>query len=114
MDVQAIDTAHAASAATAQMQPQAQAPGLPAFPAPPEGGGDQRVSDPTLHAALSRLVGGGSNVSVQFKVIGQNEIVTVFKNAETGEEITQFPSEAMVLIAQFFNKLAGAVVDRTA
>jgi len=59
-------------------------------------------------------VGGGSKVSVQYRVVGQNEIVTVFKNADTGEVITQFPPEAMVLIAQFFNKLAGAVVDRTA
>lgn len=112
MDVQAIDTSHAAVAAAT---PQAAAPGLPAFPAPSEGPrGDQRVSDATLHDALSQLVGSGSQVSVQFKVVGQNEVVTVFKNAETGEEITQFPSEAMVLIAQFFNKLAGAVVDRTA
>ncbi|HEX3463997.1 MAG TPA: hypothetical protein VHS78_08125 [Candidatus Elarobacter sp.] len=116
MDVQAIDkTAPAVVAATAP-QPSAQAPGLQAFPAqseanhaPPEHG-----PDATLHAALSSLVGGGSQVSVQFKVVGQNEIVTVFKNAETGQEITQFPAEAMVLIAQFFNKLAGAVVDRTA
>ena len=38
----------------------------------------------------------------------------MFKNSDTGEVITQFPPEAMVLIAQFFNKLAGAVVDRTA
>jgi len=38
----------------------------------------------------------------------------VFKNSDTGEVITQFPPEAMVLIAQFFNKLAGAVLDRTA
>jgi len=112
MDVQAIDNAPLASAV---LTPQAQAPGLPAFPAPSESARpDQHVSDPTLHAALSQLVGGGSHVSVQFKVVGPNEIVTVFKNAQTGEEITQFPSEAMVLIAQFFNKLAGAVVDRTA
>jgi hypothetical protein len=111
MDVQAIDTVQAAGRSGAAPAPQAQAPGLPAFPVP-EGG--QQLSDATLHAALSQLVGGGSHVAVQFKVVGQNEIVTVFKNAETGEEITQFPSEAMVLIAQFFNKLAGAVVDRTA
>jgi hypothetical protein len=109
MDVQAIDTTQAAARTGAAATPQAQAPGLPAFP---EDG--QPVSDATLHDALSQLVGGGSQVAVQFKVVGQNEIVTVFKNAQTGEEITQFPSEAMVLIAQFFNKLAGAVVDRTA
>jgi uncharacterized FlaG/YvyC family protein len=116
MDVQAIDQTGAAgqTAQPGQTAPAATAtaPGLPAFPDPTQK--PQRVSDETLHAALSQLVGGGSHVSVQFKVVGQNDIVTVFKNSETGEVITQFPSEAMVLIAQFFNKLAGAVVDRTA
>ncbi len=73
-----------------------------------------QVDEPTLHHALSQLVGGGSKVSVSYRVVEPNEIVTVFTNAETGQVITQFPSEAMVQIAQFFNKLAGAVVDRTA
>ena len=110
MDVQAIDQAQATGQAAA-----AAPAGLPAFPAPPDPSQKmQHVNDETLHHALSQLVGGGSHVSVQFKVVGQNDIVTVFKNSETGEVITQFPSEAMVLIAQFFNKLAGAVVDRTA
>jgi uncharacterized FlaG/YvyC family protein len=40
--------------------------------------------------------------------------VTVFRNADTGEEIVQFPPETMILIAQLFDKLAGAVLDRTA
>ncbi|MEA2719528.1 MAG: FlaG protein [Candidatus Eremiobacteraeota bacterium] len=110
MDVQAIDQAQATGQAAA-----AAPAGLAAFPTPPDAGQKpQHLADETLHAALSQLVGGGSHVSVQFKVVGQNDIVTVFKNSETGEVITQFPSEAMVLIAQFFNKLAGAVVDRTA
>ena len=115
MDVQAIDqtqvTAQAAVAAAVQ------AGQLSAFPTPPvpsEKPAFPHPGDSTLHNALSQLVGSGSHVSVQFRVVGQNEIVTVFTNAETGEVITQFPPEAMVLIAQFFNKLAGAVVDRTA
>jgi FlaG protein len=109
MDVQAIDQTQAAA--------QASVPGaLQAFPAPPDPSQPkpQVVKDETLHRALSQLVGGGSHVSVQFRVVGANEIVTVFKNSDTGEVITQFPPEAMVLIAQFFNKLAGAVLDRTA
>jgi hypothetical protein len=109
MDVQAIDKAAAAgqpAAAVVQRGP------LPAFPDP--SAHQANSADQTLHNALSQLVGGGSRVSVQYRVVGQNEIVTVFKNADTGEVITQFPPEAMVLIAQFFNKLAGAVVDRTA
>jgi len=114
MDVQAIDQAAASTAATATAPAAAPAPiGLPAFPAPADAK-MQHIHDETLHRALSQLIGGGSHVSVQFKVVGPNDVVTVFKNSETGEVITQFPSEAMVLIAQFFNKLAGAVVDRTA
>ena len=112
MDVQAIDQAvtHAASSAQAVA-------GLPAFPPPPDptsGKSLPTVPGETLHRALSQLVGGGSNVSVQFRVERPNEIVTVFTNSDTGEVITQFPAEAMVLIAQFFNKLAGAVLDRNA
>ena len=118
MDVQTIDQAQAAAAAPAVT------PGAPAAPAaqpaPPAHATDVPFMKPphrdeTLHNALSHLVGGGSNVSVQFKVShGPNEIVTVFTNKDTGEVISEFPAESMVLIAQFFNKLAGAVVDRTA
>lgn len=135
MDVQAIDSAGAAATATAaaaatatsgatgaasvaaaangtgSAQPAAKL--LPAFPTPPVPGAKHQ-GDETLHNALSQLVG-GAHVSVQFRVVeGTHDIVTVFKNADTGEVITQFPPEALVLIAQFFNKLAGAVVDRTA
>jgi hypothetical protein len=134
MDVQAIDSAGAAAtanaAATATATAAASTPGnaaaasgtgmtqpapklLAAFPTPPAPG-QKHEPDETLHKALSQLVG-GANVSVQFRVVeGTHDIVTVFKNADTGEVITQFPPEALVLIAQFFNKLAGAVVDRTA
>jgi FlaG protein len=116
MDVLAIDPAAGTPAAqTAQAAvpsgpvgalPQAPDPNFKTLP---------KVADETLHRALSQLVGGGSNVSVQFRVSHDPEqVVTVFRNADTGEVITQFPSEALVLIAQFFNKLAGAVLDRTA
>jgi hypothetical protein len=113
MDVQTIE-------GQAAVPPAAIAPGAPAAPAAPAQADAPHLkaphsADETLHNALSHLVGGGSNVSVQFKVVhGTNQIVTVFTNKDTGEEISQFPAESMVLIAQFFNKLAGAVVDRTA
>jgi len=109
MDVQAIDQSQpTALAATAPPV------GLPAFPTPADAKKSEPAAGETLHRALSQLVGGGSHVSVQFKVVGPGEVVTVFKNTDTGEVITQFPAESMVLIAQFFNKLAGAVLDRTA
>ncbi len=125
MDVQAIDPGQIAAAVSSppangtfpaahagtpapEAAAHAAAPGtLPAHKPP--------ASDETLHRALSHLVGGGSNVTVQFRVShGPNEIVTVFKNVDTGEVISEFPAQSMVLIAQFFNKLAGAVLDRTA
>lgn len=108
MDVQAIDPAHATSSS-------APAAAVATVPSPTIGEKKVEVQDETLHHALSQLAGGGSKVSVQFRVLHHpNEIVTVFKNAETGEEIAQFPSETMIQIAQFFDKLAGAVVDRNA
>jgi hypothetical protein len=116
MDVQAIDPAAGTPAAQVA---QANVPSGPvgALPQAPDPNFKPLplVADETLHRALSQLVGGGANVSVQFRVIQDlGEIVTVFRNADTGEVITQFPPEALVLIAQFFNKLAGAVLDRTA
>ena len=115
MDVQAIDQSQTA-AYTAAASAQQSAPGLPAFPQAAQPGAPAPAhGDETLHSALAQLVGGGSDVSVQFQVSHDpNEVVTVFKNAQTGEVMAQFPRESMVLIAQFFNKLAGAVVDRSA
>jgi uncharacterized FlaG/YvyC family protein len=124
MDVQAIDPGQIAAAAPAPpaggtypVQP-ANGTHAEAHAATPHSDAPTqkpRASDETLHRALSHLVGGGSNVSVQFRVVhAPNEIVTVFKNADTGEVISEFPAQSMVLIAQFFNKLAGAVLDRTA
>ena len=110
MDVQAIDLAQAPAST-----PPVPVVGLPALPATSgTNGSSSPAADQTLHRALSQLVGGGSHVSVQFKVVSPGEVVTVFKNSDTGEVITQFPAESMVLIAQFFSKLAGAVLDRTA
>ncbi len=113
MDVQAIDQGVSAAGGQATTGQAAPVPGLPAFPQA-DGTKKPAQTDETLHRALSQLVGGGSHVTVQFRVVGPDEIVTVFKNKDTGEVITQFPSEAMVLIAQFFNQLAGTVLDRQA
>ncbi len=115
MDVQAIDQVHAGAPAAqaGQAAPAAHSGAPAAVPEPVKK--PAHSTDETLHRALSHLVGGGSNVTVQFRVVhGPNEIVTVFKNTDTGEVISEFPAESMVLIAQFFNKLAGSVVDRTA
>ena len=122
MDVQAIDPGQVAAAAPAAPAAAAQPadgthPAAHAGTPAPDAKAAQkpRASEETLHRALSHLLGGGANVAVQFRVVhAPNEIVTVFKNADTGEVISECPSQSMVLIAQFFNKLAGAVLDRTA
>src|SRR6202011_5897179 len=91
MDVQAIDQTQAtAQAAVAAAGQAGQLPPFPTPPAPGEKPPQPTIGDGTLHNALSQLVGSGSHVSVQFLVVGQNEIVTGFKKAETGEMINQF------------------------
>jgi hypothetical protein len=124
MDVQPID-------ATAQAMMTPAAPAVPAAPAaalsssqaaatPPPGAhrsvpAPAQIEDSTLHKALSQLIGKDANVSVSFRVVhNPNEIVIVFQNADTGKEIMQVPSETMILMAQFFDKLGGAMMDRTA
>ena len=105
MDVQAIDPTRAAAPAQ---------PPIPGGITLPTGFPTDSVQkDETLHKALAQLV--GSDVAVSFQVVkGTGDIVTIFKSKATGQVISQFPPEAMVLIAQFFNKLAGAVLDRHA
>jgi hypothetical protein len=114
MDVQAIDQPHAAVAVKANPASEA----LPVFDVPSalaKGFSNGVKPDETLSKALSALAGGGANVSVSFQVLEHpGQIVTVFKNADTGEVIAQFPAQTMAILAQFFNKLAGAVLDRTA
>lgn len=82
--------------------PPSQKSGLPAFALPQD---------------VARIFTGGaaSHVTVSFQVAhSPNEIVTVFKNSQTGEEITQVPSEIMVQIAEFFDQVAGVVLDKSA
>jgi hypothetical protein len=99
MDVQAIDQPRAAG-----LDGPAFAKGFPGGVKP----------DETLSKALSSLTG-GATVSVSFQVLEHpDQIVTVFKNADTGEVISQFPAQTMAVLAQFFNKLAGAALNGTA
>lgn len=53
-------------------------------------------------------------VQVSYRVSkNPNEIVTVFTDPKTGQEITQFPSEMMIELAQFFEKESGVAVDKS-
>lgn len=56
------------------------------------------------------------NVAVSFQVAQgtQGEVVVVFSDKTSGKTIVQFPSETLIAMAQFFNKLAGVVLDKKA
>ena len=52
-------------------------------------------------------------MSVSFEVEQDpNEIVTVFTDKQTGKVIVQFPSETLVALAKFFDKIDGTVVNK--
>lgn len=78
-------------------------------PAPPPGG----HADTTLAGPLKALFAPkAQDFSVTFRVEhNPNEIVTVLRDS-TGREIAQFPPDILVKLAEFFQKLAGTVVDR--
>jgi len=76
----------------------------------------QTLEDSTLQKTIQKLFAPSvASVDVSFRIVHDpNEIVTVFTNHDTGEEIAQFPPEIMVQLAEFFQKIAGAVMDRKA
>jgi FlaG protein len=89
-------------------------PGLATLPAGPPDGSKKVTEDPTLASGIAKLYNAQEqNVSVSFQ-IEQNpdEIVTVFTDKHTGKVIVQFPSETLVALAKFFDKLDGSVVNK--
>ena len=42
-----------------------------------------------------------------------DEVVTVFTDKATGKEIIQFPSQALIALAQMYDKDAGKVLDKS-
>ena len=75
---------------------------------------------PTLPGDVAKLYNASAqDVSVSFRVARDaDEVVTVFTDTQTGKVIVQFPSETLIALAQFFQKLnaqsdaAGAVVNQ--
>lgn len=54
-----------------------------------------------------------ANVEVSFRIeSGVDQVVTVFTDKQTGKTIVQFPSETLIALAQFFNKLGGGLLDK--
>ena len=102
--------------------------GIPAPPAPTvallppshSGGSGAPTPSESLPGNVGKLYSAPANTtSVSFEpAAGSNEIVTVVTNTQTGKVIVQFPSETLIALAQFFQKLDnsagsnGAVVDK--
>jgi len=89
-----------------------QTPGLATLPVSDGKKGSQ--VDPSLSSGIAHLYNAQEqNVSVSFQVEqNPNEIVTVFTDKQTGKVIVQFPSETLIALAKFFDKLDGSVVNQ--
>ena len=68
---------------------------------------------------IAKLFGSGQpqpiSLNVSYRVAHYpNEIVTVFTDPKSGQEIAQFPSELLIKLAEFFDKAQGATLDQSA
>jgi len=88
---------------------------------PPAGGSSSDSGSQSLPGNVAKVYNiPASTVQVSFQAAqGSNEIVTVFTDKQSGKVIVQFPSETLIALAQFFQKLDssannGAVVDKKA
>ena len=55
------------------------------------------------------------SLNVSYRVVGDShQIITVFTDPKTGEEVAQFPPEVLANLAQFFDQQHGATFDRSA
>jgi uncharacterized FlaG/YvyC family protein len=84
------------------------------LPAGPPDGSKKNSADATISAGVAQLFNAQEqNVSVSFQIEqNPNEIVTVFTDKQTGKVIVQFPSETLIALAKFFDKLDGSVVNK--
>lgn len=112
MDVQPVGASPAAQAA-----PQTESPSSkPIEPATVNG--SESDSQKPLSSTIAKLFGGASSdaggLHVSYRIEKPDEVVTVFSDPVTGKEVVQFPAEAMVQIAQFFDKSSGVTLDKNA
>lgn len=74
----------------------------------------------SLAPAIAKLFGGSGHptpitLNVSYRVVKDlNEIVTVFSDPKTGQEIAQFPPEILIGLAQFFDHERGVTLDQSA
>ncbi|HEY8312726.1 MAG TPA: hypothetical protein VIG51_01015 [Candidatus Baltobacteraceae bacterium] len=52
------------------------------------------------------------SLNVSYRVThNPNDIVTVFSDPKTGQEVAQFPAEIVIQMAEFFDKYSGITLD---
>ena len=78
-------------------------------------GGSNQPHDTTLSPVVAKLFNAAeNNVAVSFQVLhNPDEVVTVFTDKSTGKEIIQFPSQALIALAEMYDKDAGKVLDKS-
>jgi uncharacterized FlaG/YvyC family protein len=82
---------------------------------PQPAAGSNQPHDSTLSPVVAKLFNTAEqNVAVSFQVTTDpDEVVTVFTDKSTGKEIVQFPSQALIALAQMYDKDAGKVLDKS-
>lgn len=67
--------------------------------------------------AVAKLFGGAlpqpADLSVSYRVV-DNDMVTIFTDPNTGQEVAQFPSALLLGLAQFFDQQSGVTFDKNA
>jgi uncharacterized FlaG/YvyC family protein len=102
-------------ASTAAAVAVATPPSATAGPVPVHSDQPNQSSDGTLSPVVAKLFNTSEqNVTVSFQVTTDpDEVVTVFTDKSTGKEIVQFPSQALIALAQMYDKDAGKVLDKS-
>jgi uncharacterized FlaG/YvyC family protein len=87
----------------------------PAAGTPQSAPGSNQQEDSTLTPVVAKLFNAAaSNVQISFQVsTDPDEVVTVFTDKATGKEIIQFPSQALIALAQMYDKDSGKVLDKS-
>jgi uncharacterized FlaG/YvyC family protein len=73
-----------------------------------------------LAPAIAKLFGSATppepiRLDVSYRVLTDpDQIVTVFSDPSTGQEVAQFPPEILIGLAQFFDQPRGVTLDRDA
>ena len=78
---------------------------------------DSDHSQSGIAPAVAKLFGGAlpqpSDLSVSYRV-EDNDMVTIFTDPNTGQEVAQFPSAVLLGLAQFFDQQSGVTFDKNA